>query len=60
VGSSNNLVIRNLSFGNSGNDYFIDINNRAGAIVAPAVNTSTSTTSGPGSGTTDPFANLRY
>ena len=60
IASTNNLVIRNLSFGNAGGDYSISPNNRSGAIIAPAVNTVTSTISSPGSGTTDPFANLRY
>ena len=60
VSSTNNLIIRNLSYGNSGSDYLITTNNRVGSIVAPSVNLSTSTTSSPGSGTTDPFANLRY
>jgi hypothetical protein len=29
-------------------------------LNSPAVNTTSSTISSPGSGTTDPFANLRY
>ena len=56
---TNNLIIRNLAARNAINDYNILANNRAGIIVTPAL-TGTITVGGPGSGTTDPFANLKY
>jgi parallel beta-helix repeat protein len=57
---TNNLVIRNLASGNPINDYNIGVSNRVGTIVLPTATTTNVTTGGPGSGTTDPFANLRY
>ena len=57
---TNNLIIRNFASGNLVADYEISANNRAGTIVRPAVTTNEFTNGGPGSGTTDPFANLRY
>jgi parallel beta-helix repeat protein len=60
IGGTNNLVIRNLASGNPINDYNIGQSNHVGTIVFPALTTGTTTIGGPGSGTTDPFANLRY
>ena len=59
IASTNNLIIRNLASGN-GTDYSISANNRAGVIVTPTATSSTISTGGSGSGTTDPFANLKY
>jgi parallel beta-helix repeat protein len=60
VGGTNNLIIRNLASGNPFNDYSIAASNRVGTIVLPGLTTSTISSGGPGSGTTDPFANLRH
>lgn len=60
IGGTNNLIIRNLAGGNPANDYSIGPSNRVGTIALPALTTGTVTSGGPSSGTTDPFANLRY
>ena len=59
IAGTNNLIIRNLASGN-GTDYSISANNRAGIIVTPTATSATIFTGGSGSGTTDPFANLKY
>jgi parallel beta-helix repeat protein len=60
IGGTNNLIIRNLAGGNPDVDYSISLSNHVGTIVMPALTTGTVSSGGPGSGTTDPFANLRY
>ncbi len=60
IGGTNNLIIRNLAGGNPGSDYTVGLSNRVGTIVLPALTTNSVSSGGPGSGTTDPFANLRY
>jgi parallel beta-helix repeat protein len=60
IAGTNNLVIRNLASGNPLNDYNIALSNHVGTIVLSGLTTTSITNGGPGSGTTDPFANLRY
>lgn len=61
LSATGNLVLGCRASGNSPN-YEISPGNRAGAIVAPSVNASliSGSTGGPGSGTSDPFANLSF
>lgn len=56
-----NLIVNCRATGN-GNDFVIAAGNRAGLCVQPATNSVTifGASGGPGSGTTDPFANLSY
>ena len=57
-----NLITRCRVSGSGTANYSIGMSNRLGTIVFPAVNPSTinGSTGGPGTGTTDPFANLSF
>jgi hypothetical protein len=56
-----NLIVNCRATGN-GSDFVIAAGNRSGQWVLPATNSATifPPSSGPGSGTTDPFANVSY
>jgi len=60
ITGTNNLVIRNLAANAPSSDYGIYQSNYVGAVVLPAPTLTVTNNGGPGSGTTDPFANLRY
>src|SRR5205823_2939020 len=57
ITGTGNLIIRNFATGNSANNYDIVASNRLGAIITPTSIPSGVTTSGGGTGTSDPFAN---